>query len=119
MSRGLTSIVILNYGTLYEGPEICFSADALKKKDDYHFEFVAERCQVYQLYIMADMKKPIEDIRKYAKILKAFRQKETMAQIERSYENMDEAIAIYIDLASEEDAAGWHRGNWHLKLMEI
>ena len=93
--------------------------DAEKKKRDRYFEFVAERCRLYLLIVMADMKRPIEEIRKYAKTVRAFGKDETMAEIERTYGNMDEAVSIYSELAEKEDASNYPRDNWHIKLMDI
>lgn len=89
------------------------------KKDDSYRDFQAERCGLYILRTMADMKRPIEDIRQYSKGVKMYSLKETMAQIERDYGNMDEVIAIYKELAAEEDKRGWARDDWHRKLMDI
>lgn len=88
-------------------------------KGDWHYDYQAERYQLYILNVMADMKEPIEKIRKYAKTLKRYEVREIMAQIERSYGNIDEAIAIYKDLAAEEDSEQWETHNWHMELKEI
>ena len=88
------------------------------KKDNYH-EFLITRCQENLLFVMADMKKPITEIRKYALSIKSSSVKETMAKIEYLYGNMDEVIAIYEDLAAEEENSGYPLENWHLKLMEV
>lgn len=69
--------------------------------------------------LMADMKKPIEEIREYAKMISSYSVQETMAEIERAYGNTNEVIAIYQELAAQEDARGWARENWHLKLKDI
>lgn len=93
--------------------------EGLERKEDYYHEFQVSRCQEYLLYVMADMDKPIADIRKYAKNLKSYSIQETMAEIEKRYGNMDAVISIYKNLAEEEDKRGWARDNWHKKLMEI
>lgn len=87
--------------------------------DSSYVKYQMDRWREYQLRLMADMKKPIEEIREYAKMISSYSVQETMAEIERAYGNTNEVIAIYQELAAQEDARGWARENWHLKLKDI
>lgn len=89
--------------------------EELGKEESYNIDTLRR----YQLSVMADLKKPIEEIREYAKSIEPFYVKKTLAEIEQRYGNMDAVIAIYKELAEDEDRRGWARDNWHLKLMEI
>ena len=90
----------------------------LQTKEPYD-RFDIDRCREYLLYVMADMQEPIEKIREAAKDTNTYSVKETMAEIEKRYGNLDRVIAIYRELAEEEDKRKWAVDNWHKKLMEI
>ena len=93
--------------------------DGLKKNDENYYKYQVTQRQEYLLYVMADMGKPIEEIREYAKDLNINSVKKVMIEIEKRYGNMDAVIDIYKELAKREDEFGWATENWHIKLMEI
>lgn len=94
-------------------------AEEQQKKDDRRYNYQLNACQEYLLLVMADMQKPIEEIREYAKKAKVYSYRETLAEIEKRYGNMDAVISLYHELAEEEDQRGWARENWHIKLKDI
>ena len=93
--------------------------EGIKTPDNSYAHYQVARWREYQLRLMADMKKPIEEIREYARNVSSYSVKETMAEIEKAYGNTDEVIAIYRELAAQEDERGWARENWHVKLKDI
>lgn len=82
-------------------------------------EIRIERCKGCILYTMADMKKPIEEIREFAVGLKYDPTKEAMAEIEHAYGNYEEAIAIYQELAQDDERRGVPSTQWKEKLEQL
>lgn len=67
--------------------------------DHFQVEYHMPKWQEYLLSLMGELDYPIEEIRAYATTIKSHFVKERLAQVELSYGNTDEAIAIYEELA--------------------
>ena len=86
--------------------------------DKFQLDYAMPRCQEHVLTLMSELHYPIEEIRTYSQNIKRYSVKETLAKIEMSYGNMDEAIALYQELADREDQR-WGRNEYREKLMQI
>jgi len=93
--------------------------ESRRSDNEFDREYQVRSCQQYLLSLMADMGKPIEEIRNFEAEIQTISSKEILAEIEERYGNKDEMIALYRELAAEEDRRGWPRENWHIKLKEI
>ena len=71
------------------------------------------------LQIMSEQGQSIESIRSYAKDMNHPSSKELLADIEKQYGNMSECIAIYEELAAEEQGSKWGRYEYSVKLKDI
>lgn len=86
--------------------------------DRFQVEYHLPRCQEYLLTLMGELHYPIKEIRSYAKTIKSYFVKETLAKIELDYGNLDEAISAYEELADREDQR-YGRNEYREKLMRI
>lgn len=72
----------------------------------------------YYARVLADQKKPIQEIREFLNSKDSYTNKVLMAQLETSYGNYDEAIAIYQGLIEDRPDSYWSDGH-RKSLMEI
>lgn len=80
----------------------------------YHLPVIED----YYVRVMADLRRPIQEIRDFLNGGDSWTKKELLAQVENTYENYPEAIALYRDLIAERPDPYWSDG--HRKtLMEI
>ena len=86
--------------------------------DKFQLDYAMPRCQEHVLTLMSELHYPIEEIRTYSQNIRRYSVKETLVKIEMSYGNMDEAIALYQELADREDQR-WGRNEYREKLMQI
>ena len=77
-----------------------------------------QRCKEYILRIYGQQKRPIEEIRAYAKDLKQNDARELLAKIELEYGNQDECIAIYKELADSIERS-WDPNDYNGKLKDM
>lgn len=76
------------------------------------------RCKDYILQIYGEQKRPIEEIRAYAKELQRNDSRELLAKIELEYGNQDECLRIYEALADAVERH-WDREDYNGKLKDL
>lgn len=86
--------------------------------DELEIKYRMPRTQENLLVVMSELQYPIEELRAYAKNIKSYFVKESLAKIELNYGNLGEAIAIYEKLADKEDQR-FGRNKYREILMKI
>ncbi len=84
-----------------------------------HEAFRKQYLRELVLKAMAELGKPIGEIREYAKTIESYKVNELMAPIELRYGNRERATELYLELADKADKSFAPRNNWHVSLMEI
>lgn len=81
--------------------------------------YEAQRCREYVLQIYGEQRRPIDEIREYAKSLTSDSAKERLARIELDYGNRDECITIYIELVNKEDGSPFNKSKYNRVLKNL
>lgn len=81
--------------------------------------YEAQRCREFVLQIYGEQKRPIDEIREYAKDLTSSSARELLAKIELEYGNHNECLAIYQELVDKEDSSPWYESKYNQKLKSL